>query len=115
MQKTLLNIDFHTYLHFVRELFNYYNFYIGHEYQAIVEFAPNQKIPRKSRSHKDGKNGTIDEDPDYLRFLEYLENPVKTTRTIQQCLEDIDAKEKELKSMYMPYHHILFNDMQLDK
>ena len=84
-------------------------FYLGHEYQAIVEFAPNQKIPRKSRSHKDGKNGTIEEDPDYLKFLENLENPVKTTRTIQQCLEDIDAKEKELKSMYMPHSFILLN------
>lgn len=72
---------------------------LGHEYPAIVEFAPNQKIPKKSRSHKDPKNGTIDEDSDYLKFLENLENPVKSTRTIQQCLEDIDAKEKELKSM----------------
>ena len=50
--------------------------------------------------HKDAKNGTIDEDSDYLKFLEQMENPVKSTRTIQQCLEDIDAKEKELKSMY---------------
>merc|ERR1711994_574779 len=58
----------------------------------------NQKIPKKSRSHKDAKNGTIDEDSDYIKFLENLENPVKSTRTIQQCLEDIDAKEKELKN-----------------
>merc|ERR1712055_444783 len=69
----------------------------GHEYPAIVEFAPNQKIPKKSRSRKDAKNGTIDEDPDFLKFLEALQNPTKSTRTIQQCLEDIDAKEKELK------------------
>ena len=74
---------------------------LGHEYPAIVEFAPNQKIPKKSRSHKDAKNGTIDEDSDYLKFLEQMENPVKSTRTIQQCLEDIDAKEKELKSMFL--------------
>ena len=74
---------------------------LGHEYPAIVEFAPNQKIPKKSRSHKDAKNGTIDEDTDYLKFLEQMENPVKSTRTIQQCLEDIDAKEKELKSMFL--------------
>ena len=75
--------------------------FLGHEYPAIVEFAPNQKIPKNSRSHKDAKNGTIDEDSDYIKFLENLENPVKSTRTIQQCLEDIDAKEKELKSEYI--------------
>ena len=73
----------------------------GHEYQAIVEFAPNQKIPKKSRSRKDVKNGTIDEDQDFLKFAEALQNPTKSTKTIQQCLEDIDAREKELKSTYI--------------
>ena len=71
---------------------------LGHEYPAIVEFAPNQKIPKKSRSRKDAKNGTIDEDSDFLKFVEALQNPIKSSRTIQQCLEDIDAKEKEQKS-----------------
>merc|ERR1712141_914696 len=69
----------------------------GHEYPAIVEFAPNQKIPKKLRSRKDPKKGTIEDDPDFKSFLEQLQNPTKSTRTIQQCLEDIDAKEKELK------------------
>ena len=71
---------------------------IGHEYPAIVEFAPNQKIPKKLRSRKDPKKGTIEDDPDFKSFLEQLQNPTKSTRTIQQCLEDIDAKEKEIKS-----------------
>ena len=74
---------------------------IGHEYPAIVEFAPSQKIPKKSRSRKDVKCGTIDDDPDYLKFVEILQNPTKSTRTVQQCLEDIDAREKEQKSMYL--------------
>ena len=68
-----------------------------------MEFAPNQKIPKKSRSRKDAKSGTIDQDPDFIKFLEVLHNPTKSTRTIQQCLEDIDAKEKEQKSMYIIY------------
>merc|ERR1711981_762754 len=70
----------------------------GHEHSAIVEFAPNQKIPKKSRSRKDAKNGTIDEDSDFMKFVEALQNPIKSSRTIQQCLEDIDAKEKEQKN-----------------
>ena len=73
----------------------------GHEYPAIVEFAPNQKIPKNSRSRKDAKCGTVDEDPDFLKFVETLQNPSKSTRTVQQCLEDIDAREKEQKSMYL--------------
>ena len=72
----------------------------GHEYPAIVEFAPNQKIPKNSRSRKDAKCGTVDEDPDFLKFVETLQNPSKSTRTVQQCLEDIDAREKELKRKY---------------
>merc|ERR1711962_558098 len=66
----------------------------GHEYPAVVEFAPNQKIPKKSRS--DSISGTIDEDPEFLSFLQHLENPVKSNRTLQQCLDDIAVKEKEL-------------------
>ena len=76
---------------------------VGHEYPAVVEFAPNQKIPKKSRSRKDAKSGTIDQDSDFLKFTEALQNPAKSTRTIQQCLEDIDAKEKEQKSSYIIY------------
>ena len=85
---------------------------IGHEYPAIVEFAPSQKIPKKSRSRKDVKCGTIDDDPDYLKFVEILQNPTKSTRTVQQCLEDIDAREKEQKSMYL--YNTFFNSIFVD-
>ncbi|KAI7898831.1 Smg-4/UPF3 family-domain-containing protein [Cokeromyces recurvatus] len=43
----------------------------GTESRAVVEFSPYQKIPKTSKS-VDARQGTIDEDPDYLNFLESL-------------------------------------------
>ncbi|KAF9275216.1 hypothetical protein BGZ68_010940 [Mortierella alpina] len=43
----------------------------GNEGRAYVEFAPFQKIPREQRK-PDAKQGTIEEDPDYVAFLQSL-------------------------------------------
>ncbi|KAF9907543.1 hypothetical protein EC991_010839 [Linnemannia zychae] len=43
----------------------------GNEGKAHVEFAPFQKIPREQRK-ADTKQGTIEEDPDYIAFLQTL-------------------------------------------
>ncbi|KAF9135158.1 hypothetical protein BGW39_004354 [Mortierella sp. 14UC] len=43
----------------------------GNEGKAHVEFAPFQKIPREQRK-ADTKQGTIEEDPDYIAFLQSL-------------------------------------------
>ncbi|KAK3832104.1 MAG: Smg-4/UPF3 family-domain-containing protein [Linnemannia elongata] len=43
----------------------------GNEGKAHVEFAPFQKIPREQRK-ADAKQGTIEEDPDYIAFLQSL-------------------------------------------
>ncbi|KAF9097478.1 hypothetical protein BGX23_008752 [Mortierella sp. AD031] len=43
----------------------------GNEGRAHVEFAPFQKIPREQRK-ADTKQGTIEEDPDYIAFLQSL-------------------------------------------
>ncbi|OZJ03328.1 hypothetical protein BZG36_04223 [Bifiguratus adelaidae] len=43
----------------------------GNEHRAVVEFAPYQKIPKPNQK-VDVRQGTIDEDPDYLAFLESL-------------------------------------------
>ena len=72
----------------------------GHEFPAIVEFAPNQRIPKTSRQKKDSRQGTIDEDKDYVKFVEIVENPVKATKTIEQYMDELEAREKELKSTY---------------
>ena len=46
----------------------------GNEYVALVEFAPNQKINNQKESKKkDPKMNTIEQDPDYIKFLEMLE------------------------------------------
>ncbi|KAJ8658566.1 hypothetical protein O0I10_005606 [Lichtheimia ornata] len=43
----------------------------GNESRAVVEFAPFQKLP-KEQKNPDSRQGTIDEDPDYLKFLDSL-------------------------------------------
>ena len=69
----------------------------GNEYVAIVEFAPNQKLaPVKENKKKDLKTNTLDQDPDYLKFLEMLENkPGGLDNTVEQTLKEIESKEKE--------------------
>ncbi|KAF7665890.1 hypothetical protein LDENG_00129990 [Lucifuga dentata] len=69
----------------------------GQEYPAIVEFAPFQKTAKKRSKKKDAKSGTIMEDPDYKKFLEYYNgDEEKLTSTPETLLEEIEAKSKEL-------------------
>ncbi|OXG20196.1 hypothetical protein C367_04345 [Cryptococcus neoformans Ze90-1] len=48
----------------------------GAEFQSVVEYAPFQKTPLKTKVKVDNRQGTIDEDPDYLSFIESLNAPV---------------------------------------
>ncbi|KAG7518638.1 regulator of nonsense transcripts 3B [Solea senegalensis] len=69
----------------------------GQEYPAIVEFAPFQKTAKKRSKKKDAKCGTISDDPDYKKFLEYYNgDEEKLTSTPETLLEEIEAKSKEL-------------------
>lgn len=69
----------------------------GQEYPAIVEFAPFQKTAKKRSKKKDAKCGTIVEDPDYKKFLEFYNgDEEKLTSTPETLLEEIEAKSKEL-------------------
>nr|XP_027232021.1 regulator of nonsense transcripts 3B-like [Penaeus vannamei] len=72
----------------------------GDEYPAMVEFAPFQKIPKRSGGKKkDARCGTIDEDPDFLAFMESLTNPTPVTLpNLEAVLEEIQAYDRELKS-----------------
>ncbi|GIY64769.1 regulator of nonsense transcripts 3A [Caerostris darwini] len=85
-------------VHFIFICVNY-NF-TGNEYPAVVEFAPFQKIPKKRNPKKrDAKCGTIENDPDYLKFLESLKNPDEVALpTAEVYLEEIESREKELKA-----------------
>nr|XP_010930556.1 regulator of nonsense transcripts UPF3 isoform X1 [Elaeis guineensis] len=46
----------------------------GAQFKALVEYAPSQRVPR-AWSKKDGREGTISKDPEYLEFLELLSKP----------------------------------------
>nr|XP_040029257.1 regulator of nonsense transcripts 3B [Gasterosteus aculeatus aculeatus]XP_040029258.1 regulator of nonsense transcripts 3B [Gasterosteus aculeatus aculeatus] len=69
----------------------------GQEYPAVVEFAPFQKTSKKRSKKRDTKCGTIDEDPDYKKFLEFYNgDDDKLASTPETLLEEIEAKSKEL-------------------
>merc|ERR1711874_892921 len=72
----------------------------GNEFEAVVEFAPNQKISGvKEGRRKDVKMGTIEQDADYLKFLEALESEGPGSGlTVAQNLEEIEEKERLKKS-----------------
>ncbi|XP_044060829.1 regulator of nonsense transcripts 3B [Siniperca chuatsi] len=69
----------------------------GQEYPAVVEFAPFQKTAKKRSKKKDAKCGTIVEDPEYKKFLEYYNgDEEKLASTPETLLEELEAKSKEL-------------------
>ncbi|CAL4119941.1 unnamed protein product, partial [Meganyctiphanes norvegica] len=72
----------------------------GNEYPAMVEFAPFQKIPKRlAAKKKDARCGTIDNDPDYLAFLELLNNPEPSNLPpMEAVLEEIEAHDRELQA-----------------
>ncbi|XP_037678799.1 regulator of nonsense transcripts 3B-like isoform X1 [Choloepus didactylus] len=82
-----------------RDLFDGYIFLDnkGQEYPVIVEFAPFQKAAKKKTKKRDIKVGTIDDDPEYRKFLEsYAADNEKMTSTPETLLEEIEAKNREL-------------------
>ncbi|KAM8975198.1 regulator of nonsense transcripts 3A [Pelodytes ibericus] len=69
----------------------------GQEYQAVVEFAPFQKISKKKLKKKDTKAGSITEDLEYKKFLEnYCADEEKICANPETLLGEIEAKTKEL-------------------
>ncbi|XP_076037411.1 UPF3 regulator of nonsense mediated mRNA decay isoform X2 [Oratosquilla oratoria] len=71
----------------------------GNEYQAMVEYAPFQKIPKRPSKKRDLRCGTIDQDQDYLAFVETLTNPPPVNLPqMEQVLEEIEAQERALRA-----------------
>ncbi|XP_066562882.1 regulator of nonsense transcripts 3A isoform X1 [Amia ocellicauda] len=69
----------------------------GQEYPAVVEFAPFQKVSKKKLKKKDAKAGSIEEDPEYKKFLEnYCGDEEKATANPETLLGEIEAKTREL-------------------
>ncbi|XP_042983950.1 regulator of nonsense transcripts UPF3-like isoform X3 [Carya illinoinensis] len=63
----------------------------GTQFKTIVEYAPSQRVP-KQWSKKDGREGTILKDPEYLEFLEYLAKPVENLPSAEIQLERREAE-----------------------
>lgn len=63
----------------------------GTQVKAIVEYAPSQRVP-KSWCKKDGREGTIFKDPEYLEFLEFLAKPVENLPSAEIQLEKREAE-----------------------
>ncbi|KAG9135488.1 hypothetical protein Leryth_007244 [Lithospermum erythrorhizon] len=63
----------------------------GTQFKVIVEYAPSQRVP-KQWSKKDGREGTILKDPEYLEFLEFLAKPVENLPSAEIQLERREAE-----------------------
>ncbi|KAE8164411.1 Smg-4/UPF3 family-domain-containing protein [Aspergillus tamarii] len=57
-----------------------------------VEYAPYAKIPG-SRVRKDARQGTIDQDPDFIAFLESLTQPITKPPTVENATVAEEKKE----------------------
>ena len=64
-----------------------------------VEFAPYGRLPN-SRPRKDARQGTIDQDPDFIDFLESLTNPVSKAPSADQ--ENEGAGKSKVKVTVTP-------------
>ncbi|XP_008218705.1 PREDICTED: regulator of nonsense transcripts UPF3-like [Prunus mume] len=63
----------------------------GSQFKVIVEYAPSQRVP-KQWSKKDGREGTIFRDPEYLEFLEFLAKPAENLPSAEIQLERREAE-----------------------
>ncbi|XP_060167603.1 regulator of nonsense transcripts UPF3 [Lycium barbarum] len=63
----------------------------GTQFKTIVEYAPSQRVP-KQWSKKDGREGTILKDPDYLEFLEFISKPIENLPSAEIQLERKEAE-----------------------
>ncbi|KAK1402433.1 Regulator of nonsense transcripts like [Heracleum sosnowskyi] len=63
----------------------------GTQFKTVVEYAPSQRVP-KQWSKKDGREGTIHKDPEYLEFLEFIAKPVENLPSAEIQLERRDAE-----------------------
>ncbi|KAI4138884.1 MAG: hypothetical protein L6R39_006567, partial [Caloplaca ligustica] len=64
-----------------------------------VEFAPYGRTPR-TRLRKDARQGTIDQDPEFIEFLESLTNPVLKPASVDQASK---TKEKVTTTPLIQY------------
>ncbi|XP_057754845.1 regulator of nonsense transcripts UPF3-like isoform X1 [Arachis stenosperma] len=63
----------------------------GAQFKVMVEYAPSQRVPRQW-SKKDGRDGSIYKDSEYLEFLELLAKPVENLPSAEIQLEKREAE-----------------------
>ncbi|WOL12695.1 regulator of nonsense transcripts UPF3-like isoform X3 [Canna indica] len=63
----------------------------GAQFKVLVEYAPSQRVP-KPWSKKDGRDGTILKDPEYMEFLELISKPVEHLPSAEIQLERKEAE-----------------------
>ncbi|XP_050158283.1 regulator of nonsense transcripts UPF3-like isoform X1 [Malus sylvestris] len=81
------------------DVFDFAEFFDGHlfvnekgsQFKVIVEYAPSQRVP-KHWSKKDGREGTIFKDPEYLEFLEFIAKPAENLPSAETQLERREAE-----------------------
>ncbi|XP_061369123.1 regulator of nonsense transcripts UPF3 [Gastrolobium bilobum] len=82
------------------DVFEFAEFFDGHvfvnergaQHKAIVEYAPSQRVPKPS-TKKDGREGTIYKDPDYLEFLKLIAKPPENLPSAEIQLERKEAEQ----------------------
>jgi len=96
--RAYINFARHDDIYIFQERFDGYVFVDskGGEFEAVVEFAPHQKVCSGGGGRrKDPKLATLDQDPDYMRFLASLEEEVAATgATVAANLEEIEERER---------------------
>ncbi|WJX30381.1 hypothetical protein P8452_18927 [Trifolium repens] len=82
------------------DVFDFAEFFNGHvfvnqkgvQHKAVVEYAPSQRVPKKT-TKKDGRQGTIYKDPDYLEFLKLIAKPQEHLPSAEIQLERKEAEQ----------------------
>ena len=62
----------------------------GQTYQAVIEFAPYQGIPKRAKKKVDGRMATIEQDAEYQSFLDTL-NEKKQPPTLTEICTYVDS------------------------
>lgn len=82
----------------------------GHEYTAVVEFAPFQKIPKKrGKARMDPKCKTIDSDTYFLEFVANLNKPVEQDAKPEYTLQLGDRSDEKKKDITTPLLEFIKN------
>ncbi|GMP63146.1 hypothetical protein CsSME_00024949 [Camellia sinensis var. sinensis] len=87
----------------------------GTQFKTIVEYAPSQRVP-KQWSKKDGREGTILKDPDYLELLDFIAKPVENLPSAEIQLERREAERSgSLELLYNLRHHAVNPNMSVKR